>query len=135
MSTATAQWEGNVREFLDDARRFGVIAAPDGDGRPWQAVVWYAVRDDGIVVNSLAGRRWPALLRGGPPVSFTVADGYDYVIVRGHVEVLDEGEQAVADIQALARRYGSDPAAFAGQRRVSFLIRPDEISTHGAVHA
>ena len=135
MSTATAHWRGNVRDFLGDARRFGVLAARDEEGRPWQTVVWYDVRDDGILVNSLAGRRWPALLRHDPSVSFTVADGYDYVIVRGHADLLAEGEQAAADIGALARRYGADPTAFEGQTRVSFLIRPEQVATHGTVQA
>ncbi len=128
-------WTGNVREFLDHGARFGVLAAPDGDGRPWQAVLWYDVLDEGILINSLVGRHWPALLRHAPIVSFTVADRYDYVILRGRAEVRAEGQQAQDEIQALARRYGGNPADFAGQPRVSFLIRPEHISTHGTVHA
>lgn len=130
-----AYWTGNVRNFLGDGPRFGVLATQDGDGRPWQAVLWYDVLDEGILINSLVGRRWPALLRHAPLVSFTVADRYDYVILRGRAEVHAEGSQAQAEIQALARRYGANPADFEGQLRVSFLIRPEHISTHGAVHA
>ena len=49
----------DVVAFLD-AVRHAVIATHDGDGAIWQAVVWYAVDEDGILMNSLLGRRWSA---------------------------------------------------------------------------
>ncbi len=122
-----------VRRFLDAPDRFGVVATVGPDGSPHQAVTWFLVRDDGLVLNSRAGRQWPGhLLRDGR-VSVMVADGYDYVIVQGHAELVDEGERALADIKAMARRYGSDEAQFDGQHRLSFLVRPERVVTHGEV--
>ena len=43
------------------------------------------------------------------------------------------GAEALADIQALARRYGGDPAKFEGQSRISFRLRPTSIVVHGAL--
>src|SRR5690242_7595104 len=54
-----------VREFLG-ATRFVTIATVGADGSPHQAVVWYRLDGDEIVINSAVGRRWPAdLVRDG----------------------------------------------------------------------
>ena len=65
-----------VRAFLDDLR-FATISTIDPDGRPRQAVVWYAVDGDEIVINSAIGRRWPTNLLRDPRLSFTVIDAVD----------------------------------------------------------
>lgn len=136
MSTAThASWTEAVRRFIDDPARFATIVTLAEDGTPCQAVVWYAVRDDGVLINSRLGRRWPANLRRDPRISLAVEDAYDYVVVRGRADVVATGDAALLDIQALARRYGADPGAFAGQARISFLVRPAVIGTHGRVAA
>ena len=73
-----------ARAFLD-APRFAVIATLDPDGGPHQAVVWYRLDGDEIVLNSADGRRWPANLRRDPRIHFSVEDGYRYVQGRGSV--------------------------------------------------
>ncbi len=124
-----------ARGFLD-APRFAVVATLNEDGSPHQAVAWYTVEDDGILVNSAEGRRWPANLRRDPRVEVTVADGYRYVQLGGTVEVDDDQGRAQAAIAAMARRYHADDPAHAEdlianhfrlQRRVSFLLRPTAI--------
>ena len=70
-----------ARAFLD-APRFAVIATIDPDGAPHQAVVWYRLDGDEIVINSADGRRWPANLRRDPRIHFSVEDGYRYVQAR-----------------------------------------------------
>jgi Pyridoxamine 5'-phosphate oxidase len=132
-SATDGPWTESVRSFIDDPTKFAVLACLDGQGRPTQAVLWYEVRDGAILINSLVGRQWPAHLQRDPRCSLTIADGYDYVIVSGIVEVVAKGDQALEDIQDLARRYGQDPADFAGQERISFLLRPDRIGTHGRI--
>ena len=47
--------------------------------------------------------------------------------LKGRAELLHEGAEATADIQALARRYGSDPAKYAGQARVSYRVRVERV--------
>lgn len=120
-----------ARTFLESPGRFAVVATVRPDGRPHQAVVWYRMDAAFLLVNGRSDRAWVAAAQDARWLSVTVADGYDYVIVSGAVTVIDD-ERAGADIAALARRYGDDPADFIGQSRVSFLVRPERILTHGA---
>ena len=122
-----------ARRFLD-APRFGIVATINPDGSPLQAVVWYLLETDTIVFNSRVGRRWPANLLRDPRVSLTVVDGYDYVDLRGQVEIDGDPERSQAIIAALAHRYLPNPesaatsiAGFAQQRRVTFRLRPAKI--------
>ncbi len=125
-----------ARAFLD-ATRFAVIATVDPDGAPHQAVVWYRLDGDEIVLNSADGRRWPANLRRDPRIHMSVEDGYRYVQARGTVTVDDDQAVAQADIAEMARRYHADEPEeaedlirdrFRRQQRVSFRFRPDRIS-------
>jgi PPOX class probable F420-dependent enzyme len=132
-----------VRRFLEPPR-FAVLATLDPGGAPRQAVAWYLLAPDGsLVVNSAAGRRWPANLRRDARVSVAVldgGDGYVWVGLTGRVvEVIDDQEQAQADIAAMARRYHADDPAmaermiertFRAQRRVSFRIAISAVHDH-----
>jgi PPOX class probable F420-dependent enzyme len=123
---------GDVLRFLE-APRYGVVGTSEPDGTVWQAVVWYAVSDAGIVLNARDGRRWLTNLRRDRRLSLTVADGEDYVILRGAAEVVDDPERGLAEALALAKRYRSDDT-YAGQRRVGVLFRPDHVAVHGEIH-
>jgi PPOX class probable F420-dependent enzyme len=122
-----------AREFLE-APRFAVAAVLNPDGSPLQAVVWYRLDGDVIVFNSRLGRRWPTNLQRDRRVSITVADGYEYVEMRGEVRVDDDpvrGQEVIAD---LTRRYQKDETAaaaqiegFARERRMTFELRPTHI--------
>jgi PPOX class probable F420-dependent enzyme len=125
--------------LLEEPGRFGVLATVNPDGTPHQCVVWYRVTDGAILMNSAAGRRWPANLDRDPRASLIVEDEYRYVVVRGSVEVIDDPARALADISSLAREYHRDDPetaerlirdVFSRQRRVSFLLRPRSVSTH-----
>lgn len=72
----------NIAAFLE-APRYGVIATHDAKRAIWQAVVWYAQTDDGILVNARSGRRWLTNLRRDARVSLLVVVGEDHVIVAG----------------------------------------------------
>ena len=124
-----------ARDFLE-AERFAVVATVGTDGTPHQAVVWYALDGDLLVLNSAEGRQWPADLRRHSRASVMVEDGYRYVGVAGPVEVDDDQETAQADIAAMARRYhAADPAEaerlieerFRRQHRITFRLRPEVV--------
>ncbi len=128
-----------VRAFLTDELRFAIVSTLDADGAPHQAVVWYGLDGDTVVVNSADGRRWPANLRRDPRISLVVADGYDWVAVCGTVEIVDDQAIAQADIAALARRYHADEPGkaerlihdrFERQQRVSFRIKAERFAVH-----
>jgi PPOX class probable F420-dependent enzyme len=128
----------SVREFLA-ATRFATIATIDPDGLPRQAVLWYRLEGDEIVLNSAVGRRWPANLRRDPRVSLVVADaadGYRWVGLTGKARAVVDQATAQADIAEMARRYHADDPAkaerlirrqFERQQRISFRIAPSAV--------
>ena len=131
----------DVGGFLDDTR-FATIATLDPDGRPRQAVIWYTIIGDEIVLNSAVGRRWPSNLLRDPRVAFSVVDdvdGYRWVGIAGVVTVVEDQATAQADIAAMARRYHADDPAeaerlirgrFEQQARISFRMRVARIHHH-----
>jgi len=123
------------RTFLA-AERFGVLATVGSDGSPHQAVVWYRLEGDEIVVNSAVGRLWPADLVRDPRLILTVPDGYRFVELSGTVTVVEDQVTAQADIAEMARRYHADEPGeaerlirdrFTRQRRITFRLRPTRI--------
>ena len=133
--------EGWARRVLERQGMFATLATLSKDGSPMQAVVWYELRGDAILVNSAIGRAWPANLLRDPRFSFVVEDGYDFVGLRGEAEAMTDPEGAQADIAALAHRYHpDDPGAaeaiirdvFRSQARISFLLHPVAIYEHPA---
>ncbi len=116
----------------DDARSFlgtlnwATIATLNEDGSPHQAVIWYLVDGDSVLVNSRRGRRWPRNLERDGRVSLAIQDRSEpehWVGLRGRARLLRTGDDAMRDIAAMARRYGGDPDAFRGQDRLTFEIR------------
>jgi PPOX class probable F420-dependent enzyme len=131
----------DVRAFIDDTR-FATIATTDPDGAPRQAVVWYTVEGDEIVLNSAVGRRWPTNLVRDPRVALSVVDerdGYRWVGLTGRVTVVEDQATAQADIAGMARRYhAGDPAKaerlihrqFEQQARISFRMGILTVTRH-----
>ena len=123
----------DVRHFLAE-HRYGTIASLDPDGTPHQAVVWYLVEDDALIVNSADGRRWPSNLRRDPRFSMAIEEGETNVTLRGTVEIIDDQERAQADIAAMAR-LNYDPVTaeasirdqYRREKRVSFRLLPARI--------
>jgi PPOX class probable F420-dependent enzyme len=139
MTPAMTSLPDHVRRFLAQPR-YAAVATIDEGGAPRQAVVWFLFDADTIVINSLDGRRWPTNLRRDPRVSIAITDPTDqsWIGLTGTVEVIDDQEQAQADIAAMARRYHGEDSAeandaiatFRTQRRVSFRLRPTNIHDH-----
>lgn len=137
----TAPLPDTIRTFLDDLR-FATISTIDPDGSPRQAVVWYAVDGDEIVINSALGRRWPANLTRDPRIAFSVtdgADGYRWVGLTGTVRAITDPTTAQADIAAMARRYHADEPdeaeriirdRFERQERITFRFSPATVHDH-----
>jgi PPOX class probable F420-dependent enzyme len=137
----TLPFPDTIREFLDDLR-FATISTLDPDGMPRQAVIWYAVDGDEIVINSALGRRWPTNLLRDPRVALSVIDardGYRWVGLTGTVEAITDRGTTQADIAATARRYHADEPdeaeriiseRFERQDRISFRFRAGTIHDH-----
>jgi len=131
--------DGWAREMLEREGVFGTLATISADGTPLQAVVWFLVRGDTLVVNSKVGRIWPTNLLRDPRCSLVIEDGYEWVGVRGRARANTDQTTAQADIAEMARRYKAhDPAdaermireVFEPQERISFEIRVDRIAEH-----
>ena len=132
--------DGWAREMLERQGVFGTLATVSADGSPFQAVIWYLVRGDTLVINSKVGRVWPTNLLRDPRVSLVVEDGYDWVGVRGRAEAVTDQATAQADIAAMARRYHAGHRAqaermvamFESQERISFVIHVERVTEHPA---
>ena len=77
----------HIRAYLDDTR-YATISTVDPDGGPRQAVTWYTIDGDEIILNSRIGRRWPTNLLRDPRVAIAVidtAEGERWVGVTGVV--------------------------------------------------
>jgi PPOX class probable F420-dependent enzyme len=139
--TTSAILSERVRTFLA-TNRFATIATTDPDGSPRQAVIWYRLDGDQIVLNSRVGRRWPSNLVRDQRISVAIgdgADGYRWVGMTGHVTVIDDQPTAQADIAEMARRYHADDPEkaerlvrdrFERQPRVSFRVSIDAVHDH-----
>jgi PPOX class probable F420-dependent enzyme len=131
----------HIRRFLDDTH-YLAIATVDPDGGPRQAMIWYRLDGDAVVINSLTGRRWPSNLLRDPRVSLAINDhhgGERWVGITGIAEPILDQAVAQADIAEMARRYNRDDPAeaerlinerFEPQQRISFRIVPMAIHDH-----
>jgi PPOX class probable F420-dependent enzyme len=127
----------DVRAFLEEPR-FAVLGTVNADGSPQQTVMWYALRGDTIMMNTLRGRRKDRNLLRDPRASLCVEDGFRYVTVDGTITMVEDRETAQADIAALARRYdGSEEGermardVFGPQERITLLLAIERVDVHG----
>jgi len=135
----SARIEGWARDVLAREGVFGTLASIRADGAPHQAVIWYLLRGDTIVINSKVGRLWPTSLLRDPRCSMVVEDGYDWVGVRGRARALTDQATAQADIAEMARRYHADDPEhaeamireiFEPAERISFIVEVDRVTEH-----
>lgn len=136
--TQTIALSPRIREFIA-APHYASLATTEPDGSPRQAVIWYLLDGDELVVNSRVGRRWPTNLLRDERVYVAVFDEADpmhWVGLIGFAEPMREQSRAQADIAAMARRY-EDPEtaadsirAFEQQERISFRIRIRAVHDH-----
>ena len=135
MPDASVALSPAVRRYLEAPPRHATLATVSADGTPHVSVIWFRLDGDAILINSRVGRRWPRELQADHRCALTVAhpdiDLERYVAIQAEAEVAATGPEALAEIQALARRYGGDPSKFDGQERISFRLRPTAVVVHG----
>jgi PPOX class probable F420-dependent enzyme len=127
----------DVRKFLEGVH-FAVLGTVNADGSPQQTVMWYQLRGDEIMMNTLRGRLKDRNLARDPRASVCVEDHYDYVTLAGTIRMIDDPGTTQADIHALATRYHGPERAgrmmresFSRQQRVTLLMTVDAIDVHG----
>ncbi len=128
--------DDRIRKALE-GEQFWTLATVNPDGSSQATVVWVDVRDEKIIVNSALGRKKPRNLARNPSVAlawFDPENPYSSITIQGRVVESYTGEQAEADIDALARMYLGKvvyPWRADGERRISYLIEPEHIGRMG----
>ncbi|MFN2484565.1 MAG: pyridoxamine 5'-phosphate oxidase family protein [Candidatus Limnocylindria bacterium] len=128
----------DIREWLLARLRFPVLATVSSGGMPSQSVMWFDLdpeREDTILMNTRVGRRKERHLRRDNRASLIFPEGYFSRTFVGHVELDDDRAKSLADITALAERYGSDPTRFEGQERVTLRLRVERTHSQFSVGA
>ncbi len=122
-----------MRTWLLQELRFPVMATIGKDGMPSQSVIWFTLdpdRDDVVLLNTLAGRVKDRHLRRDPRVSLCFEEETDYVTIEGRAELSDDHEKALANIWAMARRYGQGEGSFAMGDRVDITVHVERVIRH-----
>jgi len=123
----------DLRKWLLKKLRFPVMATIGKDCMPKLSVIWFDLdpeRDDVVLLNTLAGRVKDRHLRRDPRVSLCFEDGTDYVTIEGHADLSDDHEKALANIWAMARRYGQGEGSFAMGDRVDITVHVERVIRH-----
>ncbi|MEI2785087.1 MAG: PPOX class F420-dependent oxidoreductase [Candidatus Nanopelagicales bacterium] len=99
-----------AKALLDKPKQFATISTIEPDGRPQSSVVWYVRDGDDVLVSTVADRRKHKNMVRDPRVTLLVYDAenpYEYVEIRGRVQMTTEGGRELID--DLARAYmGAD---------------------------
>ncbi len=122
-----------LRAWLLAKLRFPVMATIGKDGMPSQSVIWFDLdpeRDDVVLLNTLAGRVKDRHLRRDPRMSLCFEDETDYVTIEGRAELFDDHEKALANIWAMAHRYGQGEGSFAMGDRVDIVMHVERVIRH-----
>ena len=122
-----------LRDWILAELRYAVLAINTGDGAPSQSVMWFDLDPDDpdvLLMNTKVERLKYRQLQRDPRVSVLFENGLDWTALRGTVTLDATFQPALDHIQALARRYGSDPSRFEGQDRVIIRLKIDKVIRH-----
>ena len=117
-----------ARHLLENAN-VAHLATLMPDGSPQVTPVWVDIDGDDIAFNTALGRTKHQNLQRDPRVALAVhnpENPYEYLQVRGRVELVEEG--ADAHIDKLAKKYlGADSYPFRapGEVRIIARLRPE----------
>ena len=131
--TVDAVLTDDLREWLTKKLRYPVLAVLTADGWPNQSVMWFDIdpeRPGTILMNTKIGRAKDRFLRNDPRVSLCFEDKFEWVGLQGRIEIDEDRERSLADIMALAVRYGSPPDQFIGQERVTIRMHVEKVIRH-----
>jgi PPOX class probable F420-dependent enzyme len=126
-----------ARAFLRE-KRFAVLATLNRDGTPQLTTMWYVLEDDGtILMNTRAGRLKERNMRRDPRISLCFEDGYNYLTIKGRVEMIDDPQISQRDIYRLSTRYHGEEKAkrqmetqFSKEQRVTLRLKPEKVQEY-----
>ena len=128
----------NVRTFLEDVH-LAVIATINADSSPHQTGLWYALRGDGVIMNTGVATKKVRNLRRDARASVCVAalDPARHVTLKGTI-TFDE-DHVLEDLTLLATRYAGQEAGpgiaanIAKVPHVTLTLHIDQIRTFGKI--
>lgn len=109
---------------LAAAENYAVVVTLMPDGTPQAQLTWVDTDGSHLLVNTTEGRQRTRNLRKDPRITVLIRaehDPYDFVEVRGTVDEMVVGDEAVAHIDLLSRKY--DGTDFAGPRDGRVILR------------
>lgn len=123
-----------ARAFLRE-KRFAVLATLNRDGTPQLTTMWYLLENDGtILMNTKAGRLKERNMRRDARISVCFEDNYNYLTIKGRVEMIDDPQVSQRDIYRLSSRYHGEEKAkkqmetqFSKEQRVTLRLKPESI--------
>lgn len=126
-----------ARAFLRE-KRFAVLATLNKDGTPQLTTMWYLLENDGtILMNTRVGRLKERNMRRDPRISLCFEDGYNYLTIKGRVEMIDDPQISQRDIYRLSSRYHGEEKAkkqietqFSKEQRVTLRLKPESINEY-----
>jgi PPOX class probable F420-dependent enzyme len=122
-----AELSPEVRELLS-ARNMAHVATLMSDGAPHVSPVWVAVEGDRLAIFSAQETLKVRNLRRDPRVAVSVCDErnpYRAAVIRGRVVEELQGDEAVAIVDRMSRRYvGSD---FPLRTAIVSFIEPERV--------
>jgi len=126
-----------ARAFLRE-KRFAVLATLNTDGTPQLTTMWYLLENDGtILMNTRAGRLKERNMRRDPRISLCFEDGYNYLTIKGRVEMIDDPQISQRDIYRLSARYHGEEKAkrqmenqFSKEQRVTLRLIPEKVQEY-----
>ncbi|HEU0000556.1 MAG TPA: PPOX class F420-dependent oxidoreductase [Ktedonobacteraceae bacterium] len=130
----TTELSEKARAFLRE-KRFAVLATLNKDGTPQLTTMWYLLENDGtILMNTKAGRLKERNMRRDPRISVCFEDNYNYLTIKGRVEMIDDSQISQRDIYRLSARYHGEEKAkkqmetqFSREQRVTLRLKPESI--------
>ena len=126
-----------ARAFLRE-KRFAVLATLNRDGPPQLTTMWYLLENDGtILMNTRAGRLKERNMRRDSRISLCFEDGYNYLTIKGRVEMIDDPQISQRDIYRLSSRYHGEEKAkrqmetqFSKEQRVTLRLKPEKVQEY-----
>ncbi|SFB07787.1 PPOX class probable F420-dependent enzyme [Amycolatopsis marina] len=130
----TVKFNEAVRGLLD-GKNFATVATVNPDGGPQSSVVWVKRDGDTLLYSTTRGRRKELNHRRDPRISvsiFETENPYNYVEIRGTVELTEEGGRELID--ELSNKYGGKdyPAEAEGTVRIVVRVIPEKITGFSA---
>jgi PPOX class probable F420-dependent enzyme len=130
-------FDDEQRAFLD-LSGFAVLGTVGRDGSPHLTKMWHRCADDTLRMIAPASAVKVRNLSANSQVSVVIehpSNGYDYLDVRGHAEVVRNDSAARAELRLIAARYIGERAdayvdALSADPRVLIVVRPRVVRGH-----